>query len=108
MQKVDAELEDEEVHQNLIAKALVHDAKHPVPAVYEVLQIAVDQDDLMQSRRVGHVLVLVAHGEVLICHPQHLPSCNLSFADVTLLALGFLDLLSEKVRIPWGPPHGRC
>ena len=106
--EVDVELEDEEGHPILVAGALFHDAKHFVPAIDELLQIAVRQDDFMQACNISHIFILVVHGEIPVRHPQHLAACDVSFMELTLLALGLFDLLSEEVGIPRNRPHECC
>ena len=74
---------------------LLHDGQHFTPPMDELLQIAIAQDDLMETSHVGHIFVLIIHGKVLIRHPEYLPSSDISLVGLPLLALGLLDLLSK-------------
>ena len=93
--QVDVELQDEQVHQVFVGGPLFHNCYHFIPSIDELLQIAVCQDDIMETSHIGHVFVLIVHGKVLVRHPQYLPSSDISFVGLPLLALGLLDLLSK-------------
>ena len=52
--QVDVELQDEQVHQVLVGGPLLRDGQHFIPPTDELRQIAVAQNDLMETSHVSH------------------------------------------------------